>query len=76
LNDRTPALTYGLRGLAYFNVIISGPGADLHSGVFGGSVFEPMTALVALLGKLVTQDGKILIPGVYDGIKPVDAEEL
>jgi Cys-Gly metallodipeptidase DUG1 len=55
---------------------VSGPGADLHSGVFGGSVFEPMTALIALLGKLVTQDGRILIPGVYDGITEADGEEL
>ncbi|KAI0340336.1 CNDP dipeptidase [Trametopsis cervina] len=76
LNDRTPALTYGLRGIAYFNIIISGPGADLHSGIFGGTVHEPMTALIALLGKLVTQDGQILIPGVYDGINAADADEL
>ncbi|KAI0694114.1 CNDP dipeptidase [Cytidiella melzeri] len=76
LNDRTPALTYGLRGIAYFNVIVSGPGADLHSGIFGGAVHEPMTALVALLGKLVTQDGKILIPGVYEGITTADDSEL
>ena len=55
---------------------MSGPGADLHSGIFGGAVFEPMTALVALLGKLVTQEGRILIPGVYDGIQAADAEEL
>ena len=76
LNDRTPALTYGLRGLVYFNVSVSGPGADLHSGIFGGAVYEPMTALVALLSKLVTQDGRILVPGVYDGIATADADEL
>ncbi|KAF7799503.1 hypothetical protein EIP86_010738 [Pleurotus ostreatoroseus] len=76
LNDRTPALTYGLRGLTYFNVQISGPGADLHSGIFGGAVYEPMTALIALMGKLVSQDGQILIPGVYDGIKPASSDEL
>lgn len=39
-------------------------------------MYEPMTALVALLGKLVSQDGQILIPGVYDGIKPAAADEL
>lgn len=76
MNTRTPALTYGLRGLTYFNVVVSGPGADLHSGSFGGSVHEPMTALIALLGKLVTQDGKILIPGVYEGITTADDKEL
>ncbi|KAJ3530508.1 hypothetical protein NM688_g7699 [Phlebia brevispora] len=76
LNTRTPALTYGLRGLVYFNLAVSGPGADLHSGAFGGAVYEPMTALIALLGQLVTQDGRILIPGVYDGINAASDEEL
>lgn len=76
MNDRTPALTYGLRGLAYFNIVVSGPGADLHSGIFGGAVYEPMTALIALLGKLVTQDGRILIPGVYEGVSAADDDEL
>ena len=69
-------MTYGLRGIAYYKLNVSGPGADLHSGIFGGSVFEPMTALVALLSKLVSQDGHILIPGVYDGIHAADDEEL
>ena len=76
LNDRTPALTYGLRGIAYFSINISGPGSDLHSGIFGGAVYEPMTALIALMGKLVTQDGQILIPGVYDGITAAADDEL
>ena len=69
-------MTYGLRGIAYFSINISGPGADLHSGIFGGTVYEPMTALIALMGKLVTQEGRILIPGVYDGIQAADADEL
>ena len=76
LNDRTPAITYGLRGIAYFSVNISGPGADLHSGIFGGAVYEPMSALIALMSKLVTQDGHILVPGVYDGISTADDNEL
>ncbi len=69
-------LTYGLRGLAYFNICITGPGADLHSGIYGGTVYEPMTALIALMGKLVSQDAHILIPGAYDGILPPSEEEL
>ncbi|THH29488.1 hypothetical protein EUX98_g4686 [Antrodiella citrinella] len=76
LNTRTPCLTYGLRGIAYYQITLSGPGSDLHSGIYGGAVYEPMTALIALMSKLVTQDGHILIPGVYDGIKPADSEEL
>lgn len=75
LNTNTPGLTYGLRGVAYFHVTISGPGADLHSG-FGGSVFEPMTDLIALMSKLVTSDARILIPGIYDGVKPASEEEM
>jgi hypothetical protein len=49
-------------------VTVSGPGRDLHSGVFGGTVHEPMTDLVILLSKLVTPDGKILIPGINDDV--------
>ena len=76
MNNRTPALTYGLRGLAYFNIVISGPGADLHSGMFGGTVFEPMTALIALLDKLVTPQGHILIPGVYQNVEKPTEDEM
>ncbi|TFK75601.1 CNDP dipeptidase [Pluteus cervinus] len=76
LNDRTPVLTYGLRGLCYFSVTVSGPAWDLHSGVFGGTVYEPMTDLVTLLSKLVDNKGKILIPGVVDRVPSVTSEEI
>lgn len=56
-------------------VEISGPARDLHSGVFGRTVHEPMTDLVALLGKLVAPDGKILIPGVDDMVNAADDDE-
>ncbi|KAJ6473884.1 hypothetical protein C8R45DRAFT_794175, partial [Mycena sanguinolenta] len=75
LNTRTPALTYGLRGLVYFKITVSGPGRDLHSGVFGRTVHEPMTDLIALMGRLVTPDGTILVPGVDDMVSVADAEE-
>lgn len=45
LGDKKPNLTYGLRGIVYFEVIVTGPGADLHSGQFGGMVHEPMVDL-------------------------------
>lgn len=51
LDTKTPCLTYGLRGINYYEIRISGPGRDLHSGVFGGTVHEPMTDLI-LLSKL------------------------
>ncbi|KAG1743715.1 uncharacterized protein EDB91DRAFT_1274408 [Suillus paluster] len=76
LNTRTPALTYGLRGIAYFSINITGPGQDLHSGLFGRTVHEPMTDLIKLMGKLVDHNGAILIPGIDDMIPPHDEEEL
>ncbi|GAA6064176.1 hypothetical protein JCM10212_003057 [Sporobolomyces blumeae] len=75
LGTESPCLTYGLRGLAYFSVNISGPAADLHSGVFGAMVHEPMTDLFALFSKLVTPQGKILIPGINENVAPLTDEE-
>ncbi|KAK4054442.1 hypothetical protein OIV83_000936 [Microbotryomycetes sp. JL201] len=75
LGTTSPCLTYGLRGLAYFQVTVSGPGADLHSGVFGGMVHEPMTDLFAVFSKLVTPDGKILVPGIAERVAPLTPEE-
>ena len=56
-------------------VEVTGPTRDLHSGVFGRTVHEPMTTLIALLGKLVAQDGTILVPGVDDMVHSADDEE-
>ncbi|KAF9453338.1 glutamate carboxypeptidase [Macrolepiota fuliginosa MF-IS2] len=75
LNTRTPALTYGLRGLAYYKITVSGPARDLHSGVFGRTVYEPMTDLIAIMGKLVDSQGRILIPGVEDLVSIADEDE-
>ncbi|THH12856.1 hypothetical protein EW146_g7301 [Bondarzewia mesenterica] len=75
LNTRTPCLTYGLRGITYFKVMISGPAKDLHSGVFGRMVHEPMTDLVLLMSKLVDVNGNILIPGVDEMVQSPTEEE-
>ena len=75
LNTRTPALTYGLRGISYYKITISGPAKDLHSGVYGRMVHEPMTDLVILMSKLVDPKGNILIPGVEKLVPPPDEEE-
>jgi Cys-Gly metallodipeptidase DUG1 len=56
-------------------VEVSGPARDLHSGVFGRTVHEPMTDLIALLGKLVAPDGRILVPGIDDMVSAADNEE-
>ncbi|KAJ1944849.1 hypothetical protein GGF37_001997 [Kickxella alabastrina] len=77
LGKNKPCLTHGLRGVSYFHLEVEGPGADLHSGVFGGTVHEPMVDLVHLLSKLVDTNGRIQIPGIYDQVMPVtDEEEL
>ncbi|ESK84268.1 glutamate carboxypeptidase [Moniliophthora roreri MCA 2997] len=75
LNSRTPVITYGLRGLSYYKLTISGPAKDLHSGVFGRMVHEPMTDLIVLMSKLVDVKGNILIPGVDEMVSVADANE-
>ena len=68
-------LTFGLRGCQFYCIEVSGPGQDLHSGVFGGSAQEPMTDLVRVMGRLVDTDGKIQVPGVYDMVAPLTEDE-
>lgn len=75
LGTEKPCLTYGLRGCSYYSLSVSGPGQDLHSGVFGGTAQEPMTDLVRVLGTLVDTNGKIQIPGLYDLVAPLTEEE-
>lgn len=70
-----PCITYGLRGNAYFYVEVECAKKDLHSGVYGGSVHEAMTDLVQLLSKLTDDNGRILVPGVMDHVKPFSTEE-
>ena len=70
-----PCLTYGLRGMAYFQLTVDGCRQDLHSGVVGGTVHEAMTDLVKLMGSLVDSNGEILVNGVMDSVKPVTPEE-
>ena len=68
-------MTYGLRGISYFKLTIQGPGRDLHSGVFGNMVHEPMTDLIHIMGSLVSTEGKILIKGVDELVAPLTDEE-
>lgn len=75
LGKKTPCITYGLRGIIYFFAEVTCAKQDLHSGVFGGSVHEAMIDLVHLLGKLVDDKGKILIPGVNELVAPLTDEE-
>ena len=75
LGTEKPCLTYGLRGCQYYSVSISGPGQDLHSGVFGGLAQEPMTDLVRVLGSLVDTHGRIQVPGIIDMVAEVTEDE-
>ena len=67
-----PALIYGLKGLAYMEVKVTGPNRDLHSGTFGGAVTNPLNALCEIVAKLRdSRTGRVLIPGFYDDVKPL-----
>ncbi len=70
-----PAITYGLRGILACEVTLTGPNRDLHSGVFGGAVANPINILTKMLASLQDDEGKILIPGFYDDVLELSAEE-
>ena len=68
---KLPALTYALRGIAAFQITLRGPSRDLHSGIFGGSVENPATALARLLAKVHDAQGRVTVPGFYAGVIPL-----
>ena len=70
-----PSITTGLRGLAYWQVEVTGPSHDLHSGIFGGAVANPINVLCSMIDKMTDETGKITIPGFYDDVMEVSAEE-
>lgn len=70
-----PAITYGLRGLVYMEVFLTGPDHDLHSGLYGGAVPNPANVLCELLASLHDKDGRVNIPGFYDGVAPLTPDE-
>lgn len=65
----TPAITVGLRGLAYVQVEVTGPKSDLHSGLFGGAVANPINILCKMIASLTDEKNRITIPGFYDKVK-------
>lgn len=70
-----PSITTGLRGLSYWQIEVTGPDHDLHSGLFGGAVANPINELCKLMAAMIDEDGKITVPGFYDDVLEVsDAE--
>ncbi len=70
-----PAITYALRGLAYFEIELRTAGHDLHSGLFGGSVRNPIHVLAELITGMHDAKGRVTLPGFYDRVRPLDDEE-
>lgn len=70
-----PTITTGLRGLAYWQVEVSGPNRDLHSGIYGGAVANPINTLCEMISQMVDESGKVKVPGFYDDVEQVSAKE-
>lgn len=70
-----PTIVYGLRGLAYFEIEITGPAFDLHSGLFGGVVVNPIHALSEIISGMKDENGRITLPSFYDNVIPLEEDE-
>jgi acetylornithine deacetylase/succinyl-diaminopimelate desuccinylase-like protein len=70
-----PSITVGLRGLSYLEVELTGPNRDLHSGIYGGAVPNPINVLCEMIASLHDREGKITVPGFYDQVTELSSEE-
>ena len=75
VDAQTPTITYALRGLAYFEIIITGPDHDLHSGLYGGAVHNPAQVLCELIAGMHDDAGRVTLPGYYDRVRQISKEE-
>src|SRR5271169_3269969 len=75
LGKDVPSITYGLRGLNYYQIELTGPVRDLHSGVYGGAVPNPLTILSELFAKLHDKSFRVAIPGFYEGVVKLSVAE-
>jgi acetylornithine deacetylase/succinyl-diaminopimelate desuccinylase-like protein len=70
-----PSITTGLRGIAYWQVEVTGPNKDLHSGLYGGAVANPINVLAKMISEMTDDKGRITIPGFYDDVQEAPGEE-
>ena len=75
LGPGRPAITYGLRGIAYYELRLQGPDRDLHSGSFGGAITNPANVLARMIAALLDEDGRVQVPGFYDDVVELSDEE-
>lgn len=75
LGNETPSITTGLRGLSYMEVEVTGPNRDLHSGMYGGAVANPINILCKMIASLLDENNHITIPGFYDNVEELSQEE-
>jgi len=75
LGKGLPSIVYALRGLVYVEVEVTGPDHDLHSGIYGGAVHNPINTLCAMIASLQDKNGRITIPGFYDKVRELRPEE-
>ena len=75
ISEKVPSINCGMRGLSYLEVKVTGPNKDLHSGHYGGAVANPINVLCDLVSSLIDKDGRITIPGFYDKVVELSAED-
>jgi len=75
ISDKVPSINCGMRGLAYLEVKVTGPNKDLHSGHYGGAVANPITVLCEMIATLIDKDGRVTVPGFYDKVVELSAED-
>ena len=75
ISEKVPSINCGMRGLAYLEVSLTGPDKDLHSGHYGGAVANPIQTLCDLISGLIDADGRVTVPGFYDDVVELSAED-
>lgn len=75
ISDKVPSINCGMRGLSYLEIKVTGPNKDLHSGHYGGAVANPITVLCEMIASLHDSEQRINIPGIYDNVVELSAED-